>query len=219
MPPPRPSRRCRRGCPTRARARRAEGLEGHDEAHCGARYPPTRALLGMVEAVNRWRPLVGSAGYRLPAGPEPLRSRPLNISSMRSVTTTPPTMLRVARITATRARLICNAPWASSAMTMAPTRMIAVDGVAARHERRVQDARHLGDDLEADEGGQHEDHQDVQTATRHDAGRLEQIPGWRVANRRRPAVMHVASTMSSSKSGRTSPSRIRSAIRLVTLRA
>ena len=33
-----------------------------------------------------------------------LRSRPLNISSMRSVTTTPPTMLRVARMTATRAR-------------------------------------------------------------------------------------------------------------------
>ncbi len=32
----------------------------------------------------------------------------------------------------------------------------AVDGVAARHERGVQDARHLGDDLVAHEGGQDE---------------------------------------------------------------
>ena len=32
----------------------------------------------------------------------------------------------------------------------------AVDGVRSAHQRRVQDARHLGDDLDADEGRQHQ---------------------------------------------------------------
>jgi hypothetical protein len=49
--------------------------------------------------------------------------RPLNISSIRSVTATPPTMLRVARITATRARVTSSAPCASLAMIIAPTRI------------------------------------------------------------------------------------------------
>src|SRR3984893_4154326 len=50
--------------------------------------------------------------------------RPLNISSMRSVTTNPPTTLIVARITATRPRAICSGSRAVAAMRMAPTRIM-----------------------------------------------------------------------------------------------
>src|ERR1700704_5989232 len=50
--------------------------------------------------------------------------RPLNISSIRSVTTNPPTTLIVARITATRPRAICSGSRAVAAIRMAPTRMM-----------------------------------------------------------------------------------------------
>ena len=50
--------------------------------------------------------------------------RPLNISSIRSVTTKPPTTLMVARMTATRPRAICSGSWAVAAIRMAPTRMM-----------------------------------------------------------------------------------------------
>ena len=47
---------------------------------------------------------------------------------------------------------------------MDPDQDHAVDGVGARHERGVQDARDLGDHLEADEGRQHEDGQVLEDA-------------------------------------------------------
>src|SRR2546425_2047485 len=50
--------------------------------------------------------------------------RPLNISSMRSVTTKPPTTLVVARMTATRPSTIVTGEVAPAAMRMAPTRMM-----------------------------------------------------------------------------------------------
>src|SRR5207249_5482842 len=50
--------------------------------------------------------------------------RPLNISSMRSVTTNPPTTLVVARVTATRPRMIVTGESAPAAMRIAPTRMM-----------------------------------------------------------------------------------------------
>src|SRR5207245_6573127 len=50
--------------------------------------------------------------------------RPLNISSIRSVTTNPPTTLMVARTTATRPRAICSGSRAVAAIRMAPTRMM-----------------------------------------------------------------------------------------------
>src|SRR2546425_8677029 len=50
--------------------------------------------------------------------------RPLNISSMRSVTTKPPTTLVVARMTATRPSTTVTGDSAPAAMGMAPTRMM-----------------------------------------------------------------------------------------------
>src|SRR2546427_3596063 len=50
--------------------------------------------------------------------------RPLNISSMRSVTTNPPTTLVVARVTATRPRTIVTGESAPAAMGIAPTRVM-----------------------------------------------------------------------------------------------
>src|SRR3989454_12657590 len=50
--------------------------------------------------------------------------RPLNISSMRSVTTKPPTTLVVARMTATRPSPMDTGDDAPAAMTIAPTRMM-----------------------------------------------------------------------------------------------
>src|SRR4029077_16530914 len=50
--------------------------------------------------------------------------RPLNISSIRSVTTKPPTTLVVARMTATRPRAMLTGESAPAAMTIAPTRMM-----------------------------------------------------------------------------------------------
>src|SRR5438094_3847794 len=50
--------------------------------------------------------------------------RPLNISSMRSVTTKPPTTLVVARVTATRPSTIVTGESAPAAIRMAPTRMM-----------------------------------------------------------------------------------------------
>src|SRR5258708_38478513 len=50
--------------------------------------------------------------------------RPLNISSIRSVTTKPPTTLVVARVTATSPRTMVTGELAPAAMTIAPTRMM-----------------------------------------------------------------------------------------------
>src|SRR5664279_5767450 len=100
---------------------RAEPLEGQDEPDGG-------------EQVDQIDPSVqGHLAPPGPASPEPsplsgfaARSAglALNISSIRSVTTKPPTMLRVARMTARNAKVICTVPWASPMMRMAPTRMM-----------------------------------------------------------------------------------------------
>src|SRR4029077_18758267 len=50
--------------------------------------------------------------------------RPLNISSIRSVTTNPPTTFVVARMTATNPSAMVSGEFAPAAITMAPTRMM-----------------------------------------------------------------------------------------------
>ena len=83
---------------------------------------------------------------------------PLNISSMRSVTRKPPTTLIVPKtIAMTRMTLLKRAVAAEAEHEQAAEQDDAVDRVGARHQRRVQRVRDLGDDREADEAGQHED--------------------------------------------------------------
>jgi len=45
---------------------------------------------------------------------------------------------------------------APAAITIAPTRMMPWIALVPAHQRGVQDRRHLGDDLDADEDRQHE---------------------------------------------------------------
>ena len=85
-------------------------------------------------------------------------SRFLNISSIRSVTTKPPTTFADARMTAAKptiqvkALLVRKAEHDHRADDHDP-----VDRVRARHQRRVQQRRHLRDHLDADEDRQHQD--------------------------------------------------------------
>ena len=133
----------------------------------------------------------------------------LNISSIRSVTRKPPTTLIVPNTTATNASACSRVESAEPAISMAPTRMMPVDGVRARHERRVQERRHARDQLEAEEDREHED---------GDAGqeRLAHALSSRVA--RPPWATHVLRTISSSKSSTSSPSLMRSPRNAWTLR-
>ena len=71
-------------------------------------------MLNLTAAVVR----TGSGG-----GAGPARERPLNISSIRSVTTKPPTTFSVASTTATKPRTICVVPFAVPSTVIAPTRM------------------------------------------------------------------------------------------------
>ena len=89
-----------------------------------------------------------------------LGSRFLNISSIRSVTTKPPTTFADASTTATNPTtvvqrvLVVDAGDEHRADDHDP-----VDRVRARHQRRVQQRRHLRDHLEAEEDREHEDRQ------------------------------------------------------------
>src|SRR6266540_6994945 len=81
-----------------------------------------------------------------------------------------------------------------------------VDCVRARHERRVQQRRHLGDDLEADEGGEHEDRELGHELVTH-------------AGTSSFRVTHAPAVISSSKSSFSSPSGARCWTSAETLRA
>ena len=86
-------------------ARRAERLQGQDETD-GRKQVYARQAIGtdMHRCDHGFGSALSGGCLRSPCW------RPLNMSSIRSVTTTPPTMLSVARNTATKARTICNAP-------------------------------------------------------------------------------------------------------------
>src|SRR6476659_9362912 len=80
----------------------------------------------------------------------------------------------------------------------------AVDRVRAAHERRVQRRRHLRDDLDSDERGQHEDRQLDEQALVH------AVASWRSRLVTRPSCVTTASAViSSSKSSATAPSTTR----------
>src|SRR3989440_1918134 len=98
---------------TASASRRAQLDEADDEEHRGHE-------VGERDRHRHPGFFSSCAGFSLCAGV----GRPLNISSIRSVTTKPPTTLMVARITATRPRAICNGSWAVAAIRMAPTRMM-----------------------------------------------------------------------------------------------
>src|SRR2546430_10541952 len=86
--------------------RRAQLLEAEDEQHRSQQVGERDREIHLV-AVD-----LGAA------------ARPLNISSIRSVTTNPPTTFVVARITATSPNAMVNGESAPAAMTIAPTRMM-----------------------------------------------------------------------------------------------
>ena len=71
----------------------------------------------------------------------------LNFSSMRWVTTKPPTTLIVARITAKKPRNVARCRVPSSRGEQGPDESDAGDGVRAGHQRGVQRRRNLRDDL------------------------------------------------------------------------
>ena len=137
-------------------AGRAEGLQGQDETDRREQVYGGEAVGADVDSGRHgWgRSLVP------PAGPGPLLCwRPLNMSSMRSVTTTPPTMLSVARNTATNARACLHGALGLRGDHHGAHQDDPVNGVAAGHERRMQDARHLRYHLETQESGEDEDEQ------------------------------------------------------------
>ena len=83
----------------------------------------------------------------------------LNISSMRSVTRKPPTTLIVPKAIAITSSSSSRKPVGLADQEQAAEQHDPVDRVGGRHQRRVQGVRHLRDDLEADERGEHEDGQ------------------------------------------------------------
>ena len=87
--------------------------------------------------------------------------------SMRSVIMKPPTMLMVAQVTAMEPRMVLTLLKSPPAATSEPTSEMPGDGVGAGHERRVQQLRHLRDDLVADEAGEHEDVEPEEQFLRH----------------------------------------------------
>src|ERR1700758_985201 len=78
----------------------------------------------------------------------------------------------------------------------------AMDGVGARHQRRVQGVGHLGDDREPDEPGQQQDRQVGQELVVHHYFSPELSGAWRVTQE--------AATTTSPKSGANFPSVTRS---------
>ena len=92
-----------------------------------------------------------------PGGCRGLRLRPRNISSIRSVTTKPPTRLAVASTTARSASREGPSVGRLAGDDDRADQDDAVDRVRARHERGVQGARDLRDHLEAHEHREHGD--------------------------------------------------------------
>ena len=78
---------------------------------------------------------------------------------MRCVTKNPPTTLIVASTVAKKPSPVVSTRDHRPGRDHRADHRDARDGVRARRERRMQNRRHLGDDLEADEHGQHEDRQ------------------------------------------------------------
>src|SRR5439155_1422492 len=78
----------------------------------------------------------------------------------------------------------------------------AVDRVGARHERRVEDGRHLRDDLEADEDREHEERQLVEELVRHAAPTICLARSLTISP---PCVTHAPLVISSSKSSAIVP--------------
>ena len=147
---------------------RAQTLEGQDEPDGGQQVDQVDPGVEGHRAPPVGPPGASSAG---PSSALGARSAglALNISSMRSVTTKPPTMLRVARSTAKKASVIWTAPWASPMIRMVPTSTIPWMALDSRHQRRVEDARNGADDLDADERGQDEDRQELEDSGAHDS--------------------------------------------------
>src|SRR6202040_3362427 len=93
----------------------------------------------------------------------------------------------------------------------------AVDRVGPRHQRRMQDGRHLGDDLDADEDRKHEEGQLVQQLIAHFAASRSCLA--RSLTISPPCVTQLPLVISSSKSRVMAPSLTRWRSRFATLRA
>ena len=133
--------------------RRAEQLQAEDEADRGDEVGDVDEHDAVVENPVHYLPpapaLFPAAGFRL------------NISSMRSVTTKPPKTLAAPRTTAMKAEQLQHVVEERDAsmlprMIIAPEHDDAVDGVRARHQRRVQRGRHPPDQLDAEKDRQEE---------------------------------------------------------------
>ena len=81
----------------------------------------------------------------------------LNILSMRSVIMNPPTTLIVEATTAMKPSVVLRVPRSAPAATSEPTSEMPEMAFVADIKRRVQQRRHAGDDLVAEEAGQQED--------------------------------------------------------------
>src|SRR5258708_7165886 len=92
-----------------------------------------------------------------------------------------------------------------------------VDRGGPGHQRRGQDGRHLGDDLDADENRQHEEGQLVEQLVAHFAGSRSCLA--RSLTISPPCVTQLPLVISSSKSSVIAPSLTRWRSRLATLRA
>ncbi len=113
----------------------------------------------------------------------------LNICSMRSVTTKPPTTLIAPKTTAIRPEDRREPAAAGTRDEDRADDHDAVDRVGARHQRRVQHRRHLRDHLEADEHGEGEHGQLVDQLRIH--VRRSRTAGWTTApawQTRQPAM-------------------------------
>ena len=93
----------------------------------------------------------------------------------------------------------------------------AVDRVGPRHQGRVQDRRHLGDDLDADEDRQHEEGHLVEELVAHWVAPASCLALSLTISP--PCVMQQPLVISSSKSRLMAPSLTRCRSRLATLRA
>ena len=153
---------------------RAQDLEGQDEADDGDQVGEVARVVRVKETASirrrpRWSraPAAGAARPRRPApAPWPARSR-LGLEHLEHAVGHHEAADHVQRgqEDGEEAEDQLGRPVGLAHDRQGADQHDAVDGVGARHQRGVQDARDLRDDLDADEGGQHEDGQ-----VRDDAG-------------------------------------------------
>ena len=127
-------------------------------------------------------------------------------------------MFKVDRNTATKASDDLQRTLSLRGDEHGPDQDDPVNCVAPRHERGVQNARHLGDDLKAEEGGQDEYDEQVYGVGDHSwaSSRSRRVCSWCTEP---DTVTALPSMISSAKSGASFPSLTSSRTKELTFRA